>query len=642
MRSASLDAAAPEWTHAASGRQARATVARSRWGWLPALCLTSACGLLILALADTAARANQPAADGLFWLGLLVLFAPVAWRLLSPIAAAAERVALLEVLGVALLFVKTLAYPLGFSAFDEFIDWRTAADIFASGHLFAPNSLLPISASYPGLEIATTALAHLTGLSLFHAGLVILLAGRVLLIGSLYAFFVLISRSPYLAGLAVLGYLLNPHFVFFEAQFAYESLALPLGACVLYLVAVWARAAPGSGRTAPLGLAALMLAALGVTHHLTSYAVVGFLALWAVVAACRPGARRLTMLGVLLAVASMSLAVLLLGLLAVRAGVVAYVAPHLTQSLGDVVGALTGHGPAVRLFQSYGGPPTPAWETLAGAASVALVTLSLPVALRGAQRRAPRPTAAALCLVGLALAYPITQLLRLSASGTEIADRLPDVLFVAVGFALALAVAELAGPATAGRKSMRIAPPPARQLALTAALALALVGGVCIGAGPAWMRLPGPSLVAADARSIEPQHVRLASWMLQHLGAGHAVATDRDTRLVVETNGAQDAVTAIGNGVEVSPIFTQPTVNPTVLRLLRAGRVRYVVVDTRLCQALPAVGIYFETDEPGAYAYTAPLACAALAKFDGAAGSDRIYDDGQLVIYDTGALLYEP
>jgi len=89
-------------------------------GWLPALSLMCAIGVFLVTLAYEAGRLTFPWADSLFWVGLLVLFLPVAWRILSSVPARQERILFLVMLGSALYFVKVLQYPLYFVSYDEF------------------------------------------------------------------------------------------------------------------------------------------------------------------------------------------------------------------------------------------------------------------------------------------------------------------------------------------------------------------------------------------------------------------------------------------------------------------------------------------------------------------------------------------
>ena len=63
----------------------------------------------------------------------------------------------------------------------------------------------------------------------------------------------------------------------------------------------------------------------------------------------------------------------------------------------------------------------------------------------------------------------------------------------------------------------------------------------------------------------------------------------------------------------------------------------YVWVDRRLSQSLPAFGQYFPVD-PKAGKYTRPLPLGDLTKFNHTQGVERIYDSGNIVIYELTGL----
>ena len=56
-------------------------------------------------------------------------------------------------------------------------------------------------------------------------------------------------------------------------------------------------------------------------------------------------------------------------------------------------------------------------------------------------------------------------------------------------------------------------------------------------------------------------------------------------------------------------------------------------VDRRLSESLPAGGQYFP-DDPRAGKYTRPLPAADLSKYASISSIARIYDSGNIVIYD--------
>ena len=129
---------------------------------------------------------------------------------------------------------------------------------------------------YPGLEGATSALMSMTGLSSYAAGVILVGAARLVLVASLFLLFQRVSGSARVAGLGVAIYAGNFNFLYWGAQFSYESLALPL--LLLAMMALAEReVAPKEALRSWAGPVVLAMMAIVVTHHLSSYAVAVFL-----------------------------------------------------------------------------------------------------------------------------------------------------------------------------------------------------------------------------------------------------------------------------------------------------------------------------------------------------------------------------
>src|SRR6266571_612329 len=277
----------PEVPH--TGDQKAAGSPAIAWGWLPILTLTSALAMLPVAYAYTSSRSGTAGAATFFWLGVLLMFVPPVVRLISPAASRFERMNLLCVVGACFYLVDVVARPFAFSGHDAFVHSRTADDIFRSGHLFSENPLLPASPFYPGLEIVTNALSRLSGLNTFTAGTIVVGVARLVMILSLFILYERITKSARAAGIATILYMANPHFLFFDAQYSYESLALPLATLVLFATA---RHDELSSDRRWIMLAALIpLGAVVVTHHVTSFVFDGLFLLWAVMYAFQRPAR---------------------------------------------------------------------------------------------------------------------------------------------------------------------------------------------------------------------------------------------------------------------------------------------------------------------------------------------------------------
>ena len=189
----------------------------------------AAVALAVVSAADATARTGRGGAAPLLWCGLVLLVGPFAARLLSLTPTRGERLALVGLLGIALYAVKVMYAPFDFTFADELVHAHNAGDVLRTGHLFGVNSILPVTPRYPGLPSVTAAVASLTGLGIFGSGLLVIAVARLILVLGIFVLVEAVSGSSRAAGIAALVYAANPNFVFFDAQFAYESLALPLG-----------------------------------------------------------------------------------------------------------------------------------------------------------------------------------------------------------------------------------------------------------------------------------------------------------------------------------------------------------------------------------------------------------------------------
>jgi hypothetical protein len=231
---------------------------------------------------------------------------------------------------------------------------------------------------------------------------------------------------------------------------------------------------------------------------------------------------------------------------------------------------------------------------------------------------------------------------------------------------------------------------------LAGAATVMVIGGFLIG-WPIWGRFPGPFVISADSRSVDAEGIAAAEWSLDEIGPNNREVADRSQRLLQGTYGLQQAVTGYGNtyidnnqsaalsscpnlallneantncvSVDSKALIITPNLGSSEQAVAFDGNVRYVVFDRRIFAGLPASGIYVERGEVnrngGAVDLTdpdqAPPARVAgppgsgpgptqqaqiqahqdrLDKWDGGpnvpgmAGVDRIYDSGDIQVYD--------
>ena len=321
---------------------------------MPLLSLSTALGVLLMALAYNAARGGQASAYPLYWAGLLVTFAPVAVGLLSTGAARWERLALVVLLGTGVYLIKVLYNPVVFTFPDELQHWRTLTDMLTSGTLFEFNPTLRVSPLYPGLEIVTDALVGASGLSPILAGLAITGVMRLLLVIGLFLFYEQVGGSARVGGLAVMFYAANPNFVYLDGQFAYETFALAMMAFALFVV-VRQRTASGVQLAGLTVIGVLASVTVVVAHHFSQFVLIGAFGAWMLatlaVAAFRwqvasPDERRrglkdATQVGIALGATA---AAATAWLVAVAQPVIEYLAPNFLRGFIQLAVLITGAG----------------------------------------------------------------------------------------------------------------------------------------------------------------------------------------------------------------------------------------------------------------------------------------------------------
>ena len=613
------------------GRPAGASAARSR---LPVgvVALIAAVGVLLAAAAYTAGRLGQagaPWADRLYWLGQLLILTPVAARLLSrrPLGAG-ETMTLIVVLTVAEYLVKVCYSPVAFTYTDELMHWRTATDILQTGRLFTGNNLLPISPYYPGLEEVTTALASVTGLSVFTSGLIVVGLAHLLFVGILFVLFRQVSGSHRIAGVALLLYASESLFQSFDSMFIYQTLALPFFG--LTLLAVGRLAAPRAAdrRAGCFTIAAMSVFAVVMTHHVTSFLLVATLeviTLGAMLARDRRLAAWASIVALLSAAAFAAWIVL------VAPSTVGYLQPvahGAWQGLLSILGGLHGAPPA---FSAANGPLE---NQALSAAAVLIMSALVPVGWWQVWRRYRRQPWVVALAIGAVSWYAIVAVRLFVADGSELAGRASTFVFVPASFMAALAVIRLTDNCLRWpviRQNMRRAPVVV-AVAVGAALVLVL-NGMVNGWPPYWERLPGPFQVAGGERSVGPEQIASADWALAALGPGNRFATDEGDLPVLGSYGDQNPVSDDGF------LYTSPRFTQAAAQQVQAQSIQYVLVDRRLSEMLPASGQYFPVD-PNVGRYTRPLPRAGLTKFSHVPGVARIYDSGNIVVYDLQGSAY--
>lgn len=616
------------------------------WGWLPALSLIAASGLVSVSASFALVGAGLQVAEPLFWIGLLLISVPITLRLAAAAPGIRERVGLLIVLGLMLHLVHLVRSPASFTSYDELLHLRTITDIVSSGHLFTTNPLLLVSPLFPGLEIITAAVVQLSGAEPFTASIIVLGFVRVLFSVGLFALYREASSSERVAGLAAAIYMLNPNFIYFDSAFSYETLALPLVPILLLISAIRARRQSGILLSVILTAVA---ATLAITHHVTVLASIAFLVAWLVIHRIVRRGDRYRPVDIAVAT-GLVVGAAAIWLVTVAPIVMTYLAGPVATAVNEAIRLVTTFEGRVP-FQSATGQLAPLWQRAVGLGTAALLMFGIAMGVLPMLRR-HRDSSLALLLGAIGLAYPVSLLARLTPTGSEAAGRSLGFVFLGLAFVVAVGLVataeELAGRVRGTRDPVRgtIRGSPARSQAAWKGVFVGIVivvtlGGTVIGAAPA-TRFPGPYLVGADSRSIDNESTNAALWTRTLLGPHRRIAADRVNRLLMGSYGQADVVFHGADKIETWQIFLSDEVGPLEIARLKDARIEYLVIDGRLSSSLPLVPFYYEEGEIYEGGHATPLAPGVLAKWDAVPGVDRIYDSGDIALYDVRRLSGAP
>jgi hypothetical protein len=600
-------------------------------GWAPWVLAISSFGVVLVALAYAGGRHEASWAMTAYWIGQVIVFSPVVFRLLSRLAGVAESFVLVMGLAANQYMLKWMYSPDQFRFPDELQHWLATTLITESGELFRQNNALPPAVHFPGLAEMGAGLSLLTGLPVTAAGIIVAGIAHLMFVGWLFAAVLRASNSPAMAGVACVTYATAMHYLFFNSMFLYATAALPY-----FMLTVWAhrRWRTGGGHKF-LALAVTGIVMTTVSHHVTAFALVATLLLLSLteltVERPRPWATLIPP-AVALAVVSGWIGFVARDVVSYLEAPVQRLAAALNQMFGGAAGEAAGSADAVPLVQL----------AVQGLGLLGLLVLFLAVA-RDMILRRDRDTWRWAALVGGAAFFAGNGARFLGSGGPEIAGRLSTFTYIPISIIAAIAIVHAVQIVPAkdenGRRWLS-APPPgvavttgrrlSRQVYVgTTLITLLMIGARTGGWPPVSALLPGPYMPASYERSVDAYGVAAAHWQEANLPREARVGGDITAVALSSTYGRIDPVR------EVGALFYATTWTPAEEEIVRRLAVGYLVVDHRLGDVLPADNVYFQ-DDPMAGRLTEPLSEVQLGKFDGLDAVSRLYDNGTVRIYRLG------
>lgn len=601
--------------------------------------LVASLGLLAIAVSTSLARNDNTAGTtAAFYIAVALVLAAFLPGLLRPSTPSQQRVWLMVLFSIAMYLIKVLYEPSRFALHDELAQTRSTGNLLASHHLFGANPIVRAYPYFPGMNSATVVVMHTTHLSQFWSGTLVIGAARVFGALALYEILRRLVGNDRIAAAGVLLYATNPNFIYFDAAYSYESLAIPLALGALLCAVLASSAQDGIRRL--LLVAAVFIAALVLTHHVTAYWLTAVLLGWVVVAgfqslrhspAAKASLRRVWPFA----------ALALFGVLAWQFGVArSHTASEIdpakagAKALFDKVTGQSS-GPQKQLFASSTGQiANPVWAQAFALAAVGLSLVILVLGLWTVIRRLSwrHPLVTVLCILSVLL--PVTLSLRITQAGTETSNRASEFVYFGLALTGAAVLAVERRRRTADESQPREkGPRRARRMitAFGAAVVVMFIGGFVVGWAP-YERQPGPYLGAAELRSVDSPSVQAARWATR-LRAHTFIAADLSNGLLIAAYARLNPQSGVVNGHAVSTLFYSSTYNRLDKQIVSADKIEYIVVDSRMSEIPPQSKGYFAYGVPPGVNPAKKLPVESLRKFDETSALRRIYDNGVIRIY---------
>jgi hypothetical protein len=582
-------------------------------------------GILLILVSYSEAKSSVSSTHfDVFWAGFSLLLTSSLYLGTRKWLPRIGAVLVLASYGIVTFLPKFLMSASGPIYYDEYGHFRHANELLANGNLFNPDPYLYIVKYYPGLSALTVALHELTRLSIWHSGQLIVLAAHCGVLITIFLICRTIGLSQGASVTAGLVYSLNSSYVYFDTQYAYESLALPLA---IFVVLACIRAVSTADRNGTIrwALVGSVVAAMCViTHHLSSAFMAGMcLAVMVRLPRSRSTSddRRYGALWGGWAITGTAVIGVALWTGIVARPVISYIWPHVYAGLKELVqrgapaaqpssgGGATGPPGAHSLFSGSGVPPYEKGAAFASVVFVLIMFVLTAVALWRSTRssvkhshsireklgniNALQPVGRRLILVSVVLTvlYFVSLPIALTSGGGEAAHRSWGYTYFGVAVVSACFV-EFVLPTL----SVKIWYPILLSAALLVMAVIVGVGNIAAGES-IYYRFPGPYQFGTDTRSNTPELDVAVRWMNENLPAGSAVVTDRFSGERLTAYSRLNIPSA--SQWEVYNLYRMGA-HPTLelRRVLKADHFNYFLLDKRIERDIPVNKLFEDYEGP--------------------------------------------
>ena len=568
--------------------------------------------------------------DDMFWMSILFIGFPTFLVVSDRHVNKNYKVLFLFLFGSILYIMRILPSTVNFHFQDELFTYETTELIYENGTLDIQTHF-DISRYYPGLELLTIFLKYLTGMEIFPVAKILIGIIHSMVLVFIFLFLNEIS-STRVAAIGTFIYSTNPLYVFFDALFSYESLGIFFVVFLLYMIS---KNILRNNALLPI----LVLGALVITHHLSSFMFLLFILLLIIIKNYN-GLRQYTLNIDYLAFLSV---VLIFGwMVYVATVVINYLIDNFVGRFIKIFELSLFGGEKRDIFQTTLSTSVPYYELVIDTFLYAPMILLLAVIGIYISFKQKKDDNFLKCLTFTLVIYgPILFMLSLGlipTSGSELSQRTWGFLFIGLSFFSAITLDRLLGRLYPNDlndlKNNRYSPNVIIGIIVFITIVTIIIGGVSIGNKPVHREpdLLYPSVVSG-AGSMTTDVFYSARWFENNFGRYNRMAGEKTTSAIFNSYGNQDV-----ERWNSWKIFLPETIDNGVLSSIRTFRINYLIVDNRILKYAAEYRSYFDNSHIyeklyPVYGSSGLLPIESIDKFNNHNRFGKFYDNGNINIY---------
>lgn len=627
---------------------------------LTILSLIAGSGLIAESFSVAASGSNRDLMFILFWFGMLLGSIPLVLWMINKASTPLNRIVALSGLAALMTLPKVLRSPNHPLFHDEYAHLRATEDILSTGFAGGYNSIVTPVPNFPGMHSLTAWISSITNFDTWTSALIIIAIAHIVGLIGIYVLLSVLGVSYRGAAVGAAVYATNANYMFFHAQFGYESVGLPLVIWGL-IIAVYAIRSPRPRKWIFVTAIAPLSYAIASIHHLSA---IGFLFILGVIAIyaslhsifIKKYKYALTSWSIF-AIAATFIYIRFIPTINLLLEYIGSPATRGATQLQDILNQFLGQsGDAQTSRTLFEGSELPLFERVASFGATLIIGLAVATMIilwflkrinKVQTWVIPDGSPIRNAFLSFTILYLASVPFILTLGGAEGARRSWGYSFIGVALMFAILFDMIDARSRAKFNGRHLDETSIRSYASTTAFitlwSVLLVGGVAAGVNETY-RFPEPLTRVSDLTASTKEATLVGEWFRENTEPNTWVAADRYIGMQIASTGMAQVAPASKSFPYWDMYWNLESPKVSLIAAMKAVNVQYVVVDKRMEKEVPENGFWFATGEPRypRGEELPPAAPNALAKFDNLSIFTKVLSTDNYSVYKVNYEIYNP